>query len=145
MDSSKINHSIQLTLSDNDIREYKLRKSSDGKSVSGNIKLDDLISVINRRTQGSEILAKNYFSSCAVEIEAERRLDEIKNSKDSTSIDGSSTIASSSNSARIYTGLNVDGNGSSDTHKDVLKQTANELIKEKVSIEMEHLTSPELS
>ena len=43
----------------------------------------------------------------------------------------------------IGTGLNVDGNGSSDTHKDVLKQTANELIKEKVSIEMEHLTSPE--
>ena len=105
------------------------------------MKLDNLLYQINRHTQGNEILAKDYFISSVAEREAETRLNKIKNSDDSDSVEGLSTGSDSSISNG--SGDGVDGNGNSDTHADTLALTAGKLVKEKEDVQMAHVTSPE--
>ncbi|CAN5202417.1 hypothetical protein BH18THE2_BH18THE2_29400 [soil metagenome] len=128
--NSNVNHLLHLTLSDKDVAEYKLKKSpttNGAVTIVGNIPLKDIVSLIEEKSQATELFSSSSDAQtpCNIETEAERI---IANSK-------STTPASSPDSGSII--------DASSRNKTTSPLTAETLVKEKVNLQMHTVTSPE--
>lgn len=145
--NSKIEHSLQLTLSDEDIEKYGLTKSSDGR-VTGEMELDHLLNLVELTSPGvlttgtgTDDSSPSASTTCALEIEAERRINRIANPDEGDPTDPSITSPDRTNANSTVTV----GRDNGHTSPDVEDLLADKLVKEKVGLQMEDVTSPETS
>lgn len=132
---SKVNHSIRLAAPEGMSKVISKTRSNTGVVVH-KMNVDNLVTYINSKSQGRDFFAKDsVFTKCTAEIEAEEIANQILNSKNNFPLNTSNSPASSNTSSEDDASIEVDS--------DALHLTSSKLVKEKVDLQMDTVTSPE--
>ena len=126
MEQIPTKHGFSVSLSDKDINELGLVKADDG-TVSGTPKADKVMDYIDNRMQQTDLYANSdLLTDCKVKKEAEKVINQITNPDDSDSSTDADIVTSEESNELETTDLTLD-----------------QLVKDKVALQMEHATSPE--
>ncbi|KAF5431598.1 hypothetical protein C5S39_05405 [Candidatus Methanophagaceae archaeon] len=126
MEQIPTKHGFSVSLSDKDINELGLVKADDG-TVSGTPQADKVMDYIDNRMQQTDLYANSdLLTDCKVKKEAEKVINQITNPDDSDSSTVAETVTSEESNELETTDLTLD-----------------QLVKDKVALQMEHATSPE--